>query len=323
LALIAIYMRNLLLNQTLMAAAVAAIIAGAQMLAPSILWANPLSGCVFCLVVGVAVVGAIIAAVCIGRCLGCLARNQNPQEPKKGSLWARIAAVVTATAIWLLVPTALIRSGTWPLLLGSAALLMMACLVAFLVSRNTEGSHPALQPVNRDLAAFFGFLSSFAAGAFFLLLVYGFVHWLQGPKPVYVGDTYAALGLPAILVSLALTSYVHMGIFGNSFPDAKREWLGRLAGYFLFFAAIAALVLVIALWGPLLMHLLFGAAGTSASGTKWLKWIVPGGWLFTVLSGLFAAKSPSTGPPGGKSKFDLLAKIAPPVFLIGVLLLVS
>jgi hypothetical protein len=323
LAMIAIYMRNLLLNQTLMVATVAAMIALAQMLAPSILWAVPLRDSVFYLLVGVAFVSAITAAVCIGRCLGCLARNQHPEEPKGSSLWARIAALVTAASIWLLVPTVLTRYGGRPLLWGSATLLALACIVASLVSRATEGKEPELKPVKKDFAGLLGIGSSLAAGVFFLLLLYGFVKWLQKPDALFVGGGYVALGLPALLVALALTSYVHTGIYGNSFPDAKREWLGRLAGYFLFLASIGALVMVIALKGPVWMQMLFGAFGTQTTEMGWLKWLLPGGWLFTVLSGLLAAKNPSTGTPGGKSKLEILVKVAPPVFLIGVLLLVS
>jgi hypothetical protein len=323
LAMIAIYMRNLLLNQTLMVATVAAMIALAQMLAPSILWAMPLRDSVFYVLAGVAFVAAITAAVSIGRCLGCLARNQHPEEPKGSSRLARISALVTAASIWLLVPTVLIKHGGHPLLWGSAALLAIACLVASVVSKVTEGKDPELKPVKKDVAGLLGIGSSLAAGVFFLLLLSGFVKWLQKPDALFVGGGYVALGLPALLVALALTSYVHTGIYGNSFPDAKREWLGRLAGYFLFLASIGAVVMVIALKGPVWMQMLFGAFGTQTTEMGWLKWLLPGGWLFTVLSGLLAAKNPNTGAPGSKSSLELLVKVAPPVFLVGVLLLVS
>jgi hypothetical protein len=75
------------------------------------------------------------------------------------------------------------------------------------------------------------------------------------------------------------------------------------------------------------MNLLFRSASSATTGGKWLKWLLPGGWVFTVVSGLLAAKSPKTG--AGESDntqtrlLNLLAKIAPPVFLAGVLLLVS
>jgi hypothetical protein len=53
--------------------------------------------------------------------------------------------------------------------------------------------------------------------------------------------------------------------------------------------------------------------------------MLPGGWIFTVLSGLLAGASPRTGgsAPDKSRALDILAKIAPPVFLAGVFLLVS
>lgn len=323
LAMIALYTRNLLLNQVLMAAAVACVVALAQMLGPSILWASPWSHCGFYFLLLIAVIGAITGGVFIGRSLGCLAKNQHPEEWKGNSYIARGAALVTAVCIWLLAPSALVRCGTVAFLLGSAALVALASICASVTSYDVEGADPPLEPVDKRGAGWFGLLSAIAAGGLFLLLMYGLERWLKGPQTVYVGSGYVTFGLPFILLALALSSYIHIGVYGNAFPDAKREWLARLAGYFLYFGALTAVVISIVLWGPLLMHLTFGGIGVSVSGTSWLKWIVPGGWVFTVISGLLAAKSPNTGTPGSRSYLDILAKIAPPAFLVGVLMLVS
>ncbi|HEY6348986.1 MAG TPA: hypothetical protein VI636_06210 [Candidatus Angelobacter sp.] len=327
LALVSIYLRNLLLNQTLMVAAAAGLIALQQMLAPSILWAKKLPGCFFIDLVQVAFATAILAGGFIGWCLRCLARNENPKEPRGASLCVRIFALFAAAAIWLLLPTAVVQFRIWLLLAASAVLVVLSSLIGLIVARLFK-SKTDLEPVRKQLFGIpivgaAGVASSFFAGGFFGLLIYAFTRWLTDSDgtSVRVGGDYAALGLPAILLAFALASYVYIGIYGDSFPDAKREWLGRLAGYFLYFALVAAVVMIIAIWGPLFMRLIFGGVGATA--TKWLKWIVPGGWLFTVISGLFVAKSPSTGDPETKSSLDILVKVAPPLFLIGVLLLVS
>lgn len=328
LALIAIYLRNLLLNQTLMVAAVAGVIALVQMLAPSILWASRLSCGLFSALVVITLAAVIVAGFCIGRSLGCLGRNENPRESTGASRTARIAAFVAATDIWLLLPTALIKYSLWLVLGASALLVVIAALIGLIVARVFFPTATELHPVREKLfgvpiVGVAGVVSSFFSGAFFALLIYAFAKWLRASdgSTAVVGGVYAAFGLPAILLAFALSSYIYIGIYGDSFPDAKREWLGRLAGYFLYFALISALVLIIAFWGPLFMRLIFG--GVDATSTKWLRWIVPGGWLFTVFTGLFAAKSPKTGDPGNKSYLDLFVVIAPPVFLIGVLFLVS
>ena len=323
LALIAIYLRNLLLNQALMVAAVAGLIALAQMLAPSIFWAKLLPDWLFVTLVFIALAAPLLAGAWIGRCLGCLARNERPEEPRGGSLIARILALLATAAVWLLLPTALVRFSRGPLLEVAAGVIFASGLTG-LVAARWFGTPTALDPVRTKflkipIVGFAGVASSLVAGAFFALLIYAFAKWLVSGDgtSVLVGGDYAAFGLPANLLAFSLSSYIYIGIYGDSFPDAKREWLGRLAGYFLYFGLIAAVVLIIAFWGPLAMQWVF------QTGHTWLKWILPGGWLFTVLSGVLAAKSPSTGDPGNKNYLNILVKVAPPVFLIGVLLLVS
>ncbi len=75
---------------------------------------------------------------------------------------------------------------------------------------------------------------------------------------------------------------------------------------------------------PLFMQFLFQQAGSHATLNAVLKWVLPGGWLFTVTAGIFSARSPKTGAGKPKSPvLEVLALVAPPVFLAGVLLLLS
>jgi hypothetical protein len=126
------------------------------------------------------------------------------------------------------------------------------------------------------------------------------------------------------LLAIAAVSFAFIGILGDAFPDSQREWLARLAGYFLFFAVVLAMLFGMVLEGPMLMRLLFSSFSQPGWRKHILSTILPGGWLFVVISGLLAGKSAqSSGGSGSSSKLDLLAAVAPPVFLAGLLLLVS
>jgi hypothetical protein len=148
--------------------------------------------------------------------------------------------------------------------------------------------------------------------------------WLVSGGVVQIPHSYAVFGLPVFLVALSLISYLWVGIMGNSLPDSKREWLARAAGYFLFYAILFGLIFSIAFYGPLWMHLLFSGFETASWKKNLVTLIVPGGWLFTVIAGLLGARSAKTDGESSSGKgLDTVIKIAPPVFLLGVLLLTS
>src|SRR2546421_267954 len=86
----------------------------------------------------------------------------------------------------------------------------------------------------------------------------------------------------------------------------RAGWLGRVGG---------------ALYGPLLVIVIAMHVITS--------WSLIVAWLGTTLGGLFAAKSSSTNGKveqksnGGKVPLEILARVAPYVFLVGFLLLIA
>jgi hypothetical protein len=121
-------------------------------------------------------------------------------------------------------------------------------------------------------------------------------------------------------------SYLFIGLLGNALPDSQREWLARLTGYLLAFAVVTAIVLSIVLEGPVIVSLLLHGVQQPEWKTKILAAILPGGWLFVVVSGLIggkSAKTPSTGAETSSRVLEFVVGIAPPVFLAGLLMVVS
>ncbi len=138
-------------------------------------------------------------------------------------------------------------------------------------------------------------------------------------------DQVTRLGI-AILPTLALTVMfvsfdLSIGLIGNAMADPDREWLAR-------FRALSFLggfgwlgVVGCSLLGPRLVDLLFH--------TVYLKHVVWMGWLGTTVASVLAGKSPKTSGTGAdktKSSFsplNILIMIGPPVFMVGLTLILS
>ena len=126
-----------------------------------------------------------------------------------------------------------------------------------------------------------------------------------------------------ILIVWMCGTTLQIGLMGSDFPDAAREWLARLG---------ASVSIAMAAWLGLIVLAVFGP--------YWLAWVtlrwapagaaLAGGWLLSGIGGYLSGKSEKTkgGPSeeGADSKtraLELLAKVAPVLFLAGFLLFVS
>jgi Patatin-like phospholipase len=133
---------------------------------------------------------------------------------------------------------------------------------------------------------------------------------------------------PLILMGPLLTVLLLLGLLGRTFDDARREWLARLGA-----------------WVGLYALAWIGAVGVSLFGCAAVGWFIghkPGSvphiktmagalltWAGTSLGGLLAAKSPKTAgakddkAPSKVNLLEILAVVAPYVFIAGLLLLLS
>ena len=322
LSMLSIYLRNVLLNQTMMVCLLAGLIALTHLMAPWVMWKTSLPLWALVSFILLAIITAVLAGIFTGTSLGRLAHNQTPREWANAGLNAAVTTTIMAACLWVLLPTALASHYLGVASFAPAFLVLVTYGVGSICESSVAGvEHLSAVTQKPRLTR----LAIFAAASFVSFAALGLEKWLSHGREIYVGDWYVILGLPSILVVLSLSSSVDIGIAGNAFPDAKREWLGRLVGYYLYFSVLIAAIMIGSLRGPLWMHMLFGDAASAGGQGKWLKWLLPGGWVCTVVSGLLAAKSSKTGDSDTSKLLSLntLAKIAPPVFLAGVFLLVS
>jgi predicted acylesterase/phospholipase RssA len=115
-------------------------------------------------------------------------------------------------------------------------------------------------------------------------------------------------GLPALFGVFGLGAVFVIGTSGRQFEEDSREWWSRLGGVLIAVALIWFLVAAAAIYAPW--------------GVMQLPHVMQGlslGWLATTLAGLQAARSGSTGAPGSNTWLDLLARVAPYVFIAGLL----
>lgn len=127
-------------------------------------------------------------------------------------------------------------------------------------------------------------------------------------------------GPPLILLSLTVTVSFHVGLMGADFPDASREWLARIAAQLMIALSFWLLFFSIAVYGPFAIAWL----GLHYGGTA-IALIVA--WAGSAAFGVGAGTSASTsGKPDEEKRggiTDLLTKMAPTIFAIGLLILIS
>ena len=162
-------------------------------------------------------------------------------------------------------------------------------------------------------------------GMVLLAVVWRLLHYL-GTELIYIcvhdnkvfvnhllGFTF---GFPLVLEVLSFTVVMRMGLLGKFFPDERREWWGRMGGLVHKICFLWILIFGTALFGGTLLGKI-ADLGISAV-------ITAGGWGTVVLGSVKAAFSPKSSADGKPSllasALDLLSRIGPYLFLLGLLI---
>jgi hypothetical protein len=322
-AAVSIYLRNLLLNQVMLVAALVSVTLVLQQVTPTIGWASALDRSWLHIGVVLTAVLFVVAAVLVWRALARL-----PESGTSGKKYPAYVAMGCACGIacliWMMTPSWYLRhsagSATDWIVLGLA---IVGFVVSFVFGARTKNTSVEKEQGTRGLVLA---LAWAGAGGAVCLINMAFRAWLIASGSVYVTTSYVILGVPVILAATALVSYLFIGLLGNALPDSQREWLARLSGYLLAFAAVTGLVLGLVLEGPAIVSLLLHGLLQPALKSKIFAAIIPGGWLFVVVSGLVggkSAKTPSAEADTPSRGLEIVVGIAPPVFLAGLLMLVA
>jgi hypothetical protein len=339
LAFVGTYIRNLLLNQMILVSALLALLVIPRALGlvfshfydSTSAWVSAILAVLFLLVVAVGVAlnshakpytpRSVVYSIAVPQFFFCVLTTY--------ALWQ----FVTADGVvrkWLLpdgwkpslyvVGTTAIAYGIlWFLAVGAGLLLE---------ARTGAEKHPNLYLVFAP--ALWSFPAGAVAGALLLVVSAGLANVGAKPWSIWYVLTFY---VPLVTLLVMFVGVIHLGLIGRAYGDGLREWWARLGGVLLaitfvwFFVCL--LTLFFPMWFKRLWHFLTSADDSwSANAKKILSGMgITGavtGWVTATLKGLFAAKSAGTGPrtqPTGKD--DLLTQLAPPVFVFGLILILS
>jgi choline dehydrogenase len=128
------------------------------------------------------------------------------------------------------------------------------------------------------------------------------------------------LGPPLAVSAFVVAAMVEVGLLGSDLSEAVREWWASLTGWLMICGVVWLLVFGVALFGGWLILTIIDSAG------EWGSWIgaaLGTGWIGTAFAGTMAGRSTKTGSEKPNRLLEILAFVAPPVFLIGLLAAVS
>jgi len=127
----------------------------------------------------------------------------------------------------------------------------------------------------------------------------------------------ATIGPPLFLVDIVLGFTVLVALLGGRINELEREWWGRLAGRLLRGALLWLILVGVIVYGPAVLKGLGATAGFAAQA------VLAAVWAAITGAGVQAGRSPKTGTGQGPSLLEWLCSLAPPVFLVGLLTVLS
>jgi len=141
--------------------------------------------------------------------------------------------------------------------------------------------------------------------------------WLRGQGAAHPGGLGAVMmsfGPALVMVAIGAGSAIEVGLIGGYGEEDLREWRASLGAYLLIIGTLWAALSVLSVYGPLFLWW----AGS------WAAWAAGAAWLVASLFGALASRSERTdGVRTSKSPLEYVAVIAPPVFIIGLVVAVS
>ena len=163
---------------------------------------------------------------------------------------------------------------------------------------------------------FFVLAASMASGAFGGFLFYLF--WIKFLIPFHADPSMlATFGPPLAIALFTAAAFAEVGLLGRNLEEDEREWWARVTAFLLTHALIWMVIFAAVVFLPLVVmdldRRLHNAIGSGLIA----------GWIATSLGGAAAGRSEQVGKPGIGKFLELLSRIAPLVFLLGLLAIVS
>lgn len=338
LAFVGTYLRNLLLNQIILVTFAFALLGIPWILGLLLQLGSGRNAALVTLCPGVLLLGWVLWGI---------SRNVDGSDAdpastviKKIVLPEIVFCALLTLSVWYVPPESWvpksIRTGyaPWLVVLVTAVGYTIFWYIGALVTPKPDppesGNEETFSPNLRWVPAHWAFPAGLVAGALVLLgsrMVAGMTAW-------YV----LTFGIPMGVLLVLMVGSIHLGLIGRSYSDGLREWWARLGGVVLAMLVYWFALCLIALFVPLGLNSLRQLLTSPAP--EWVEKLwkgmgavgitgAVGGWLTVTFRGLFIAKGPDSGAQangaasGPKPQQELIARLAPAVFVLGVLVLLS
>ena len=156
-------------------------------------------------------------------------------------------------------------------------------------------------------------LFSVLAGAVGAMILIGIAQAVAAVPDEHRLWAAVTLGPPAVIIAFLLMLVAHIGLMGRKFTEGDRELWSVFGGRLLALALAWAVFFAIAIYGP-------AAIAFSNDLVATLGGVA---WVASTLFGVLAGRSKTTGTPDAKPWLEVLTRIAPYVFSLGLLLVLS
>jgi len=127
---------------------------------------------------------------------------------------------------------------------------------------------------------------------------------------------------PVIVMVIPFIAIIlQSGLVGYDFPDWVLEWLARVRAWVAMYSVAWTLLVGLSLFGHQIVDYIL------LHGNKWISGMGVGSWLLTTIGSVLAGKSSKTsgeaGSNGNSPQLNLLIAVGPPVYILGLLLMLA
>jgi hypothetical protein len=322
-SLAAIWVRNFLLNMTILVLMISALLLFPRLVVSISHGSHPW---LFYFVPMLVLMG--FAILWIGANSNLFARHQT-EFPRYSKQWAIQLTIVIPIVLaswlgscWLWNHGQYPYSNWWPwwvCAFEGLAITYSVWLVAFLLSPTAESNQTSYGERAKELERLPGLrliITAPLVGVLGGLLLY----WLAKLYAYlsykgYPGSEihFITWGTALVTAIFGLMVVLQIGLMGKGFPDERREWWGRVCAWVTIYTLGWSALFALALYSPLVI----------LWSRPWLISAATLSWLAHTIYGALGARSAKTGGSGPNNGTGILLKAAPLVFVIGLLALLS
>ena len=341
-AAVTIWLRNTLLNQTILISGLFFLLMLPHLLAPpalgvqGVLAPDPamrLAAIKVAFVVLLALMG--VPTFLAARSLFAFAPS--PATPhlldEHGVQFSVVLPLLLWALLWTVLPDAvwtLPLAGALFMLLGLAVAFGGGALEAYVIIHTKNGAKP---PLWRKAFAVIGFvvivgLAASAGAAWVAVMHYMLADLLPSRFPTLDAWRLSLVLGPALyLMAPMLTLLVLIGLVGRPYHEPRREWLSRFAAWVALYALGWVVMFGVSLFGHALVDWLLVA---ERKVNPWTAIPSIAAWLGLSTGGILAAKSTTTSggtssesDPKGAGITEWLSTVGPYVFILGLFLMLA